>query len=282
MKGYKVYCCTLHIINVSKDTARAIRIQNMPIMNNLLVLFFALICLVNSEFLVRLHTSGTYSAQILSEIDQNVNYGIVVNNAIAASGQTLATSDTAWINFTAKRGDEVNINLSGITSSFSLYYVVNNAANGGGTEIYNSNSTTWTPVNPCTDQACEYEITGPDDYEQNKAEFYVNEVLVYTYEGGAGQSFIVGVGDLIRVDFTFNGENSQTGYGFGTEQAGYNYWFYNSFGESTRINNPALDRTPFGGFYSPITEEQVREFAVTVGSGKQNSAWIPLTHPNNA
>jgi hypothetical protein len=155
--------------------------------------------------------------------------------------------------------------------------VINNRANGGGAEIYDSTSTTFSPVNVCQVGTCRFGIYGIH-FANDTANVYANDTLVLSnYTGGTLEEFDVQADDLIRIVFNYvAGSNAY--YSMYYNSVVFNVWTYNAFGLNTQIYNSIYgpNRGPFGGSLYPITTEQSAEFASTLASGSQNSVWISL------
>lgn len=214
---------------------------------------------------------GTYSLQFSLGSNTYVMYEININEVPAYD----TTDNTNWINFDASPGDTLKIVILEYDAPFDLSYVVNNGADGSGTNIYNSTSTTFTPFNSCTENDCQIQIDSTD-FQNNIANVYVNNVLTVENYSGTVQTFYANVDDTIRVEFTYV-EGSDIKYTLYFTQLGVdNYWYYNAFGSNTIIYNPNLRRGPFGGLLYPITSEQSSEFAKTIGAGMQKAKWTHL------
>jgi hypothetical protein len=244
--------------------------------------FIYLVALNICKFTAGTSSSGTYSLQFRSSVVQSVEYIVTVNDVMASAGIEGTNPTSSWIDFSALPGDVISVLLPYINSPYAFYYVVNNAAGGGGTDIYDSRATIFTPVNTCTESLCEYMIIG-SNFGSSSGNVYVNNVLVVDNFTGAQQNFNLSAGDSIRIEFSYDAGNTEISYNFGpsdSEEA--TFWFYNAYGTNTLITNPVVNpnRPPFGGNYYPITSEQVSTFASTIGSGNQNSIWVPLTLPS--
>jgi hypothetical protein len=211
--------------------------------------------------------SATYSIRFFTTSTQDANYQITVNGVEGPDSSAFVPSPySAWINFGASPGDVVSIKMIGAPF---VSYVVNDGPNGSGTQLYDSTSTTFPPLNTCTG-TCEVEILG-NAFEGSTCNVYVNnELVLENYDGGQIGTFTVSAGDLILIKLTHAGGSTDLRYNLHSDGSEiYNEWYYNAFGFNTLIINPA--RTPFGGPYYPITSEQIASFARSIGSGKQNS-----------
>jgi len=220
--------------------------------------------------------AGTYSLKFFSSTDKTIFYSITVNGVTSATTELEVTSPGSnWINFSASPGDTLSVLVHPETGfGFGLYYIVTNRPNGGGTQLYDSRVTSFTPVNVCPsgETSCSFGmVAGADTWGASTADIYINDVYLATF-GGSGINFEVSPGDLIRIDFFYISFFTDVYYvlNYSDHQ---NIWYYNAFGENTLINNPL--RSPFGTPYYPITQEQSDAFAVVIGAGKENLVWFP-------
>jgi hypothetical protein len=237
-------------------------------------------CELNDESAI---DSGTYSIQFISSLSGEVEYQILVNEVNVAEGTESVTPPASrWINFNASPNDVINVLIMNI--DYKFHYLINNAASGLGTDIYDSRTTHFTPANICTDGTCEFTLIAPD-FDGSTLNVYANDLLVLAnFEGGDEVTFNASAGDVIRMDFTYGNGSTDVLYYFGiTGGEILIAWMYDAYGTYTIIPQSTINpnRPPFGGQYYPITSEQASSFASTIGGGHQNSAWIPLTLPIN-
>jgi len=154
---------------------------------------------------------------------------------------------------------------------FGLYYTINNRADGTGSQIYDSRSNTFTPVNTCAGPGvCSVKLTGVN-FQNSRANVYVNGQVVITNFDGTFQFFDVYPQNSIRIDFTYDSSTQNVFYFLETDV--YNNWYYNSYGQNTLISK--VPRSPTGGLFYPITQEQSEIFAILIGTGKENLLWFP-------
>jgi hypothetical protein len=254
------------------------------------VFIFVLAAFFNSQLDAKTATgSGRYSIQFFSTTVQGTSFQIALNGV---AGSTITVPETSpnspWISFDAAEGDVLSVRILSLTEEAYLgfFYVINNQADGAGTQIYDSKTTTFTPVNTCPEnEICNYVIYG-DRFDGSLANFYVNNVLVLqNYDGTTRENLNIAADASIRVVFTYGGVGDDIYYYFNNQRipGDYNFWAYNAFGTNTIIPNTAInpDRPPFGGQYYPITNEEASSFASTIGGGHQNSVFIALTLPIN-
>jgi hypothetical protein len=222
--------------------------------------------------------ASSYSIQFLSQESRDITFQITVNG-IAGLEKTISLESPSsdWFSFAASPGDTLSVNLPSYSGSNQFSYVINNRANGGGAEIYDSTSTTFTPVNVCQVGTCRFGIYGIH-FANDTANVYANDTLVLSnYIGGTVEEFDVQADDLIRIEFNYV-DGIDVYYTLYNSGAFINTWTYNACGINTQIYNSIYgpNRGPFGGSLYPITAEQSAEFASTLASGSQNSAWISL------
>jgi hypothetical protein len=137
----------------------------------LLLLLIAFVSIINA---------GTYSIKFFSTNTQNIGYDITVNGVVISSVTNfeIQSPSSDWIVFTASPGDSLNVKITDVSyDSFGLSYLINNEANGGGTQIYDSKSNTFTPTNTCLVGPCTDTINGVN-FQQSSAIIYVNGVAV--------------------------------------------------------------------------------------------------------
>jgi hypothetical protein len=241
-------------------------------------------CFFNNRLDAKTATgSGKYSIQFFSTVAQGVQFQITVNGV---TGSTITVPETSpnsiWTDFEATAGDVLSVKILSVYQNAGFSYVINNQADGAGTQIYDSKTTTFTPVNTCPEnEICNYEIYG-GYFEGSTANFYVNNVLVLqNYDGITRENLNISAGASIRIVFTYGGVGEYM-YCFINNRDifdGINRWFYNSYGTNTLIPGLTVypNPPPFGGQYYPITSEQVSAFAIKIGGGFRKYLWIPLT-----
>lgn len=219
--------------------------------------------------------AGSYSIKFLTSLDQSIWYNIVVNGMVISSVTDFAIQSPSsdWINFAASPTDSLNVEIVGLESynAFTLSYLINNGANGGGTQIFDSKINTFIPTKACLVGPCTDTITGTA-FQQSSAIIYVNNVAVISDFNGSERTFTYNPEDLIRIVFTFDSNTNEVSYMLlNTNTMTTNSWYYNSFGQMAsipNISNPT--RSPFGGPYYSITAEEIESFAISTSSGN----WI--------
>jgi hypothetical protein len=222
--------------------------------------------------------SGKYSIQLTAELEQTVSFRIIVNGETQTfSAIHVPNTGSEWLNFSASYGDNIRVDILSWTISASrnrFSYVISNGPNGSGRVIYNSKSTTFTPVNYCTSGTCQYRIEGIN-FEGSTVDVFVNGKNVITnFDGGADQFFSVNAGDIIKTVFTYAGGRLDI-YFFIYIGDLYNRYVYNAFGQEAQI----YSYSPSGGYMYPISQENVSEFATSIGAGTQSNGFIPLKLP---
>lgn len=233
----------------------------------LLLLLIAFVSIINA---------GNYSIKFFSTNTQNIGYDITVNGVVISSVTNfeIQSPSSDWIVFTASPGDSLNVKITDVSyDSFGLSYLINNEANGGGTQIYDSKSNTFTPTNTCLVGPCTDTINGVN-FQQSSAIIYVNNVAVISDFDGSEREFTYYPEDLLRIVFTFDSNVNFVFY-FLELDGSFNNWYYNSNGQNTRIPNPSNSnpsRSPFGGPYYPITTEEIESFALSTSPGN----WGPI------
>jgi hypothetical protein len=249
----------------------------------LFVFIVALASLCNCELIAKTSVSGTYSIQFHSSVEQDIDYEVFVNGESVATGSQVYPN-SGWIDFNVLSNDVISVAIPSFpTDPYAFYYVVHNEAGGGGSEIYDSRSTTYFPVNTCESGSCEV-LLFDTNFGSSTGNLYVNDQLVVeNFTGGVPNYFTINSGDSIRIVFTYVGGSTYIYYYLEIRGSDPNYWFYNAYGMNALIPNIIInpDRPPFGGQYYPITSEQASSFASTIGGGHQNSVWIALTLPIN-
>jgi hypothetical protein len=223
-------------------------------------------------------SSGIYSIRFSSSSIQAVQFTITINGLAGTPINTsVPVGSTNWINFDANPNDILSVNVNEFFQPFGLSYTIRNGADGSGIEIYDSKINTFTPVNTCPENdTCKMQVF-ESVLDGGTIDFYVNNILVLAnFNGSEEEQFEVDSGDFIRAVFTYGGESTEVNYSFSIDDD-ENSWIYDSFGINTLISNPDLRRTPFGGLYSPITNEEISAFAVTIGAGNENTFWRELT-----
>lgn len=231
--------------------------------------------------------SGLYSIQFFSILEQSVQFQVTVNGITGSIIEVPETSpNSLWTNFSAFPGDDLSVKLVHLDAPRGLSYVINNGATGGGSQIYDSKTTTFRPVNTCPEnEICEYRLYG-NNFAGSTANLYVDNILVLQNFNATTVEYLnIAAGATITIVLTYGGTGDDMYYyinniSFGDEDNG---WLYNSFGINSVIPNPIINpnRPPFGGQYYPITSEQISSIAHSIGGGNQNSEWIPLTWPFN-
>jgi hypothetical protein len=237
------------------------------------ILFFSLM----TSVLATSPNSGKYSIQLTSELDRHVWFNIIVNGETQTFSEIpVPTTGSEWLDFSASYGDNIKVEITGWTSSLpspKFSYVINNGPGGNGRLIYNSKSTTYTPVNFCTSGTCQYKIEG-FNFDGSTVDVLVNgKVVIANFDGSAEQFFSVNAGDVIKVVFTYvGGIYSLYFLWLGARR---NFYIYNALGENAQI----YSYSPSGGYMYPISQENVSEFATSIGAGTQSNGFIPLTLP---
>jgi hypothetical protein len=255
-------------------------VPKQQVMNVCRVICLAFLVVFSILVKCEVKSSSYYSIQFYtneSEI-QEITYQITINEIPGdQTNLSFNSPGSRWIDFVAAPGDTLSVYLVEFGSP-NFSYVIYNGANGQGSKIYDSTSTTFTPLNTCTSGTCIWSIYGASSFRTNTANVYVNNMLVLSdYDGNANQEFNVNVNDSIRIVFDYVSGVSY--YFLSYNEGSYNYWQYDAFGQNTFVYNPVpnVSRSPFGGQLYPITNEQSSAFAITIGAG--NSTWIPLTLP---
>jgi hypothetical protein len=222
--------------------------------------------------------SGKYSIQLTAELEQTVSFNIIVNGETQTfSAIPVPNTGTEWLDFSASYGDNIRVDILSWTISASrnrFSYVISNGPGGSGRVIYNSKSTTFTPVNYCTSGTCQYRIEGVN-LDGSTVDVFVNgKVVIANFDGSADQFFSVNAGDVIKTVFTYAGgrRNVLSILWFGDIR---NLYVYNAFGEDAQI----YSYSPSGGYMYPISQENVSEFATSIGAGTQSNGFIPLKLP---
>jgi hypothetical protein len=222
--------------------------------------------------------SGTYSIQLIAELEQTVSFNIIVNGETQTfSAIHVPNTGTEWLDFSASYGDNIKVEFFrwiGDASTNRFSYVINNRPGGSGRLIYNSKSTTYTPVNFCTSGTCQYQIQGVN-FDGSTVDVFVNgKVVIANFDGSADQFFSVNAGDVIKIVFTYAGGLIYAYYllWLGSLR---NFYIYNTLGEEAQI----YSYSPSGGYMYPISQENVSEFATSIGAGTQSNGFIPLTLP---
>jgi hypothetical protein len=258
--------------------------EQMLFLYNIFMIFIvAFASLYNCEIIAKTSSSETYSIQFRSSTDQNVGYEVFVSGVSVASGSQVYPN-SGWIDFNVLSDEVISVKITTFpTDPYALYYVVHNGPGGGGSEIYDSRSTTFFPVNTCESGSCEVALFN-NNFGSSTGNVYVNDqLIVENFTGGTENYFTINSGDSIRIVFTYAGGDTQIVYFIQIRGSDPNFWFYNAYGTNSLIHGSTINpnRPPFGGQYYPITSEQVSSFANIIGGGKQNSVWIPLTLPIN-
>lgn len=233
-------------------------------------------------------SGGSYSINFVRKSGSTgsitFNYAILVNGVVQASGSPTIASDaeSGWINFEATLGDTIYVEVEGINSadSFTMFYLINNAADGNGIQIYTSQSTTFFPVNNCQSSvSCTFFIAKSPSTSwapNSLATIYINNEASVFFNGNdpATVLFTAKANDILRVEFTFDNSDGNPDIGYAltlNPQAGpFNHWYYNSFGfNSTIPTGPG----PTGGLLLPINSELTSAFAVSLSPGP-STPWI--------
>jgi len=256
-----------------------IAIVHFEITKMTLIRIILSICFSFSLLISSASCASTYSMQITAELGQTVTFQITVNGVTQTfSSIPVPTSGSEWINFAAAYGDNIRVQFIGWVGSASnnrFSYVINNGPDGSGTQIYNSRSATYTPVNICTIGTCQYRIEGVR-LDGSTVNVFVNgRIVIENFDGSADQFFTVKAGDVIKTVYTYGG-GALNALSILYLNDFRNLYIYNAFGENAQI----YSRSPFGGYMYPITQEQTSAFATTIGAGKQNERCLALTLPN--
>jgi hypothetical protein len=217
-----------------------------------------------------------------------ISYIVKVNAENADSGTiNVPFGGTDWIDFNAAKGDIVNVlaQVDDGVNLFGFYYIINNAENGGGEQIYDSTTSTFTPLNTCTPQEspCPFYIGRATStaWGDTRATVYFNGIPVISdYDGIGSVNVMVKSTDVIVVKFDWvQGTADSILVGYYLAPAVWDgvgpaiLWYYNSYGTDTLISNPFPISSPFGGSLYPISSEQESTFAQQISSGG-NIRWI--------
>jgi hypothetical protein len=226
--------------------------------------------------------SGEFSLKFYVSVPSEIEYAITANGVRTPGVVDIPSpSSSDWINFSASMDYPLNVEADTNSNSFTMYYVINYGSNGDGTELYDSRSEVYTPTTSsvCLVGTCSLEIVGDSDFAANRANVYVNNVLVVPdYDGVNSAPFTVTASDVIRIEFTVNDPTANSSYDLvNSNDELFNSWYYNAHGTNAVIFRGTSGRSPFGGSLYPISSEQSSSFATSIG---QNGIWLPLTYPN--